>query len=305
MRIELAGEFTIRKYNAETGKLVQEVGPFHNTITNIGLNKLGTGAPISHCYVGTGTTPATVVDTTMGNRIATTSTQQTYGSNNTTSPPYWKEFSITFRFGAGVAAGNITEVGVGWGSSSTATNYLWSRELTVDSGGNPVTITVLSNEFLDVTYTIRYYPVLTDFSGTFMLGTTSYSYTGRASNINGQIINAFNPMVGLTPQIGYAGAGCALGPLTGVITGSTASVTMSGAVTQAPYVDGSLKITCSTSFSLGAANVAGGIKAMTIQSAASSFASMNYQILLNNPIPKDNTRTMTLNMEHSWGRYTP
>lgn len=305
MRINMAGEFTIRKYNVETGQLVQEVGPFHNTITNIGLNKIGTGAAFTYCYVGTGTSPATQVDTIMGNRLATTATVQTSGSNSAPGTPYWKEESRTFRFNAGAAAGNITEVGIGWGDSSVLTNYLWSRELTVDSGGNPVTITVLSNEFLDVTYTLRFYPNLTDFTGSFMLGATTYTYTGRIATVTSIGMQLAQSMAGLTTQTGYAGASCALGPITGTITGASSTVGMNGTVTQGAYVDNSMKRTCSTAFSLTQANVTGGIKAMTLQSAASSLVSLFYQILLNNPIPKDNTRTMTLNMEHSWGRYTP
>lgn len=305
MHIAMAGEYTLRKYNVETGKLVQEVGPFHNTITNIGLNRIGSGGALDYCYVGTGTNPATQIDTVMGNRIATTQTIQTQGSSSSPTTPYWKQESRTFRFGAGAAAGNITEVGIGWGAAGVTTNYLWSRELTVDSGGNPVTITVLSNEFLDVTYTLRYYPNLTDFSGSFMLGATTYNYTGRISNVTGGSMNLPFNMTGLTPQLGYAGYSCALGPVTGGITGSTESVTMSGTVTQTPYVDNSLKRTCSTSFSLGQANVSGGIRAMTITNTGTSMVTLLYQILLNAPIPKDNTRTMTLNMEYSWGRYTP
>lgn len=305
MRIDMAGEFTIRKYNVETGQLVQEVGPFHNTITNIGLNRIGTASAFTYCYVGTGTNPATQIDTVMGNRLATTSTIQASGSNSAPGTPYWKEESRTFRFGAGAAAGNITEVGIGWGDSSVLTNYVWSRELTVDSGGSPVTITVLSNEFLDVTYTLRFYPTLTDFTGSFMLGATTYTYTGRLATVTsiGLLLNS--RMAGLTTQTGYAGASCALGPVTGTITGASTSASMSGTITQGEYVDNSLKRTCSTSFSLAQANVTGGIKAMTLQSATSSLVILYYQILLNNAIPKDNTRTMTLNMEHSWGRYTP
>lgn len=304
MHIAMAGEYTIRKYNAETGRLVQELGPFHNTITDIGLNRAGTGSPVIYCYVGTGTTPANISNTTMGNRIATTSTVQTNGSTSSTTP-YWFQYSRTFRFAAGAAAGNLTEVGVGWGDSTVTTNYLWSRELTVDGSGNPVTITVLSNEFLDVTYSLRYYPNTSDFTGSFMIGATSYSYTGRIALIGSANVNFNGAINGLSTQTFYGGAGCALGPITGNITGASGSSGDSGTVTVAPYVANSLKRNSSCSYSLAQANVAGGIKAFTLQFAGASMITTQYQILLNSVIAKDNTKTMTLNFENSWARYTP
>ena len=77
--------------------------------------------------------------------------------------PYYRWAKVTWRFGQGVAAGNISEVGLGWGNSN-----LWNRALIKDANGNPTTITVLSDEYLDVVSEIRDYPTLSS-SGSFNL----------------------------------------------------------------------------------------------------------------------------------------
>jgi hypothetical protein len=60
---------------------------------------------------------------------------------------------VTWRFGEGIAAGNIAEVGLGWGNAT-----LWNRARIKDAQGKPTVITVFADEYLDVVSEIRVYP---------------------------------------------------------------------------------------------------------------------------------------------------
>ena len=58
------------------------------------------------------------------------------------------------------------------------------RALILDGGGSPTTLTILSDETLDVTYTIRVYPPTTDVTGSITLDGVSYGYTIRPCNVS-------------------------------------------------------------------------------------------------------------------------
>ena len=128
---------------------------FPNLILNGGLDRMGANPDyLSWCQVGSGSTAPVAAQTALVNRIAGTSTQQNNVSGAQASAPYYGWYRRTYRFAQGVAAGNLSEVGVGWATSGS----LFSRALILDGGGSPTTITVLSDEVLDVTYELRRYP---------------------------------------------------------------------------------------------------------------------------------------------------
>jgi hypothetical protein len=136
---------------------------FPNLITDKGLDLWGAVDPISHapftavCCVGSSNTAPTVGQTSLVNLVATKVglTALASPTASSTAPYYWSTIA-KYRFGIGVAAGNISEVGIG----STAT-ALFSRGLIKDNLGVPTTITVLSDEILDVYYELREYFVNT------------------------------------------------------------------------------------------------------------------------------------------------
>lgn len=156
---------------------------FDNLILNAGLDRLGSGGVVSHCQVGTDSTPPSVGQSSLVSALATTSTQQAlnYGTAEDASYVYYRK---TFRFGVGVAAGNLSEVGVGW-----ASNFMFSRALIKDDLGDPTTVTVLPDEVLDVVYEVRFYQNHTERTATIDISGTDYTFTFRPIGLTGNNSN--------------------------------------------------------------------------------------------------------------------
>lgn len=301
--IGLAGFYTVRKKCATSGKVKQEVGPFHNLITNLGLNWIGTIPPyFSHCYVGTGTVPPAVGDTTMSTYKVTSNSAGSFVNTAPTSPTWFAQVSRTFTFNAGTINGNITEVGVGW--NPTPVGSLWSRELIVDSSGNPIAITVLANEILEVVYTFRQYIDPEVFTGSFTLNGINYNYTGCAGNVGSAYLLPTEGMRAPFLETGYANA-TGLGSIT--TSGLSGGTQLGGSPShsQRPYVNNSYSLSGVSSLALGTWNHASGINGFSLYGAASAFMAVRFKILLATPIPKTNLNTMSLTWSITWGRYTP
>lgn len=175
----VAGHFTLVTHSERYGSRVR--ADFDNLILDSGLNRLATGVAITACQVGSGSTTPAVNQTALAAHVAGTTTFQAYTDTYNAGPPdYWESYRV-FRFGTGVAAGNLAEVGVGWGTSGTT---LFSRALILDALGNPTSLTILSDEVLDVYYRIRWYPPMDDTAGTVVLAGTTHDVTYRASGTN-------------------------------------------------------------------------------------------------------------------------
>lgn len=297
----VAGRFKVERIKAGTGEVVQSL-EFKNLITDLGLNALGTTPTSGFTYVSTNSTAPSVLDTTLPGFLAATSTVSATTGANTNVSPYWVEQSTTRRFAAGAAAGNLTKVGIGWTPNSV--DGLWSSALIVDGSGNPTTITVLPDEFLDVTYTLRYYPPLTDSSYTVTINGTAHTISARVSSVTTRRVDIAQYFMKLQSSALslYSGAGIALGPVTGVPTGA-ASSTSGGAVSLVAYVNNSLQRTGSVSLGLSSGNLAGGITGMRLSMPSSSALACDTQMVISPAIPKDDTKTLTLTFSVSWSRY--
>lgn len=165
-----------------------------NMVLNAGLlamlggGSVGSVVPIRP-VCGTGNAPVQETDTTLSSYLAGSGTSaSTTTTRNIASSPYYVMHSFTWRFGQGAAAGNIAEVGAaitsGIPNSSTP---LFSRALVLDSNGDPTTVTVLPDEYLDITYELYIYAP-SDLSGSFDQtidgSSVSFSYTIRPSNMS-------------------------------------------------------------------------------------------------------------------------
>jgi hypothetical protein len=148
--------------------------------------------------VGSDNTAPANTDTILKTFIAAnnTRTAATYGVNS--SSPYYRWNKYTYRFNEGVAAGNISEVGVGW-LVTGSTYHCWSRALILDGLGAPTTITILSDEFLDVYYEVRFHPTEVDKTGTVVftgnIGGT-YDWTCRDSYITHRPVDQYLNILG-------------------------------------------------------------------------------------------------------------
>lgn len=131
---------------------------FPNLITDLGMNKIPTD-PFSSCvsngYVGNGNIAPTFADTEMGG-LKTSYNQPSievyYNPNMGVSSARQQ-----IRFEEGQVTGIVTEVGMGW--NSTSEGALFSRALIVDELGDPASVTIFSDEVLDLYYRIWLYPV--------------------------------------------------------------------------------------------------------------------------------------------------
>lgn len=295
--VGMQGWFRLMVRRAEDDSIKQDTGWFPNLITDIGLNRLGTNFVIDRCCIGTGTSTPNVADTSLQAFVASASgtAPDVSGITNEGAPNYVSSREFGYRFVAGQLNGNYSEVGMGWGNTT-----LWSRALIVDGVGSPTTITVLSNEYLDVFYSVRQVPDLADYTSTVVISGVSYSVTRRPSQVsstgsggwrftNG--VYTWSTNSGVTPAIAYTGS---LGAVNYVPGGSAAGCETAA---QNTYVNNSLEQTGSITFGLTYGNHAGGIKAITVNGSACS-----YQHEFTPNIPKDSTKQLILNGKVSWNR---
>lgn len=300
LHIGFSGFFTITRRHPETLEVLGQVGPFKNLIVNSGLDAIAQRPPISGCRVGTGTTEPAVTDTSLAIPRASTTSVLNTNTSFSNSSPYYTAYSRTFRFAAGAASGNITEMSI-----HVDTGEMWSRSLVKDSSGNPVAITVLANEVLDVTYECRMYLMEVDSTGSATLLGQSYSYILRSANLGTRNWSRFLSSGVDAGAAGYylqISSGKLIGPITGQPPGSF-PVLSSGSIVGG-YTPGTYYKDMTLNFALGVGNVSGGIGAMLL-SSLDGEKPPDYQIQFTPPFPKDNTMTFGLTIRLSWGRYAP
>lgn len=296
------GIYSFKAINAVTGierdldGIISDESP--NMVLDSGLNALGSQSNYiaRYCKVGTSSTPVVASQTALGSEIASTSTVQAQSAGCQATTPYFSWGRITFRFGQGVAAGNLTEVGI-----SDYNNVLFSRALILDSGGNPTTLTILADEYLDVTYELRFYQETTDQNFTVTLYGVDYSVLARPANITSiNTANNFQSYFGRnilyyhTTQYTYYNGNI------GTITGQPSGSSYANSTGYGSYVNSSLERDFILSLGLNDGNLASGVKSVLIKTNKA-----DWQLEFTPAIPKDNFKTLVLNIYVSWGRYTP
>lgn len=311
MQSTISGHFTLTVHGGRRGRMV--LAEFDNLITDAGLNDIfasTSGSGCSRAVLGTGTTAPAVTDNALAvPGPATTTTQRGWSTTSptyTAGPPDYTSDYTTLRFAVGVATGTWTEVGM---TRDISPFILFSRALIVDSGGSPTSITVLADETLDVTYTMRVYPPTDDVLGSVTLEGTSHDFIIRPHQANAANWTAYRAVV----VAGYAGR-TATGALnTGIYDGAIGSRTAigpSGAsssasvdLTASAYSSGSFQRSFEVKWDLNRANIAGGIKSMTITpKSASDYPGLGYQIEFTPKIPKTNTKILRLNFTAGFAR---
>lgn len=303
---QLSGRFIIEKAKADnSGNPIEatriKVAEFDNIITNQGLNRIGTNSDwLTNIQVGSGTTPPATTDTGLASFVAGTDTFISTASTIQSSPPYYATRTLTRRFAAGAAAGNLSEVGIGWSSTGSS---LFSRALILDGSGNPTTITVLSDEVLDVTYQLRIYPPASDASGSIVVtGIGTIATTTRAAVVTTAANWSIN-------QNGVQGGPSTLTNFHAAYTGSIGLITAQPSGTFESATSASLSAYSNNSFQrdatitwgLGAANF--GINAILF-SFGPGFEFGQMQVGLGTTITKNSTQTLSLSARHQWARRT-
>lgn len=315
LHTSLQGEYRL-VINRQDGSQ-QDTGWFPNLILNQGLDRLGLGTSpyysiIRYAHVGSGTTAPAATQTGLVTFVAAADNSYralgftgdaAESASNEGAPGYGAVHTWKFAFAQGAVVGNITEIGVGWDASG---NTLFSRALILDSGGSPTTITLVNIDQLTVYYRIRAVPVLTDASGTIDISGTTYSYTIRAANVasfaaaNTSLFggSGYFSSVGTSP-IGATvyPATSTLGTVTGAPSGTPYGVT---SVTQGSYTTGNYYRDATFNWDINSGNAPGGIGAIKFNFGV--FNDMQFQMSLSPAIPKDNVKTFSIVMRHSWAR---
>lgn len=271
---------------------------FPNLITDQGLNRMGANSDyLLWCQVGSGDNTPAFTDTTLETFVAATSNQTAVSTGAQPSSPYFIAHTITYRFAEGVAAGNLSEVGIAWTSGASS---LFSRALIVDSLGAPTTITVLSDEFLDVTYQLRIYPPTTDVTGTIVISGISYDYTLRAAYVT-TVQTGFGVGWSIGTAAGCLASNSSYGAMTGAIgaitTGPSGTQSQPSTATNAAYGTNNLYRDSSFVWDLTRAN-------FNVLSILVGLTWATYQIEFDPFIPKDNTKILTLTFRQTWARKT-
>tara|TARA_R110001606_G_C15330447_1_gene645519 strand:- start:607 stop:1533 length:927 start_codon:yes stop_codon:yes gene_type:complete len=278
---------------------------FPNLITDAGLEYMGDGADwMRYCKVGSGSTTQSVLDTALAARIASSDLQQATASGAQSTEPYYAWRRRTVRFAEGVAAGNLSEVGMGWASEGS----LFSRALILDSEGDPTTITVAADEILDVTYEFRFYPKTTDDTGSVILSGNiggEYNYVMRASavtsssTVGGWATDEWGISMGSAGPFKRCTAFSGdIGEITGAPSGSSQYVSFASL----GYEAASLERKFVATFGPNDANIAGGIRSFQMKMGVGSF---QFRVGLEGtdaPIPKTDQDELSLTFMHSWGR---
>ena len=152
LNLGMSGYFKLCARKTTTGAISKETPWMQNHITDAGLRNWLYSVPLSGCRVGVGTSEPGDSDTGLDSQIAavTSVDSWTMGSGRNLLESYIFQ-RIRFRFAQGVAAGDLTELGIYQG------NTLFSRILIKDETGTITPFPVAWDEFLDVTYELRIY----------------------------------------------------------------------------------------------------------------------------------------------------
>lgn len=304
-RSEMSGHFTIEKLKvAADGKVIEasrtKVAEFDNIVLDSGVNRIGTAADwLSACQLGTGTATPLATDTGLASFLGgTTSVQATVGGAQGSEPFFgWQR--RTYRFAAGVATGNLTEVGVGWSAAAGAN--LYSRALILDATLQPTTITKAADEVLDVTYEARLHPPTVDATGNLtIVGSGTHAFVTRAANVtNGSQWNLDGSAGGLFSASASTNSVHA-GAIGGVTTQPSGASSGASSAVNAAYANNSLQRAGSITFGLNDGNV-GGIRSMLVRYGTGGRLG-SFQTEFTPVINKTAATTLVINVLHTWAR---
>ena len=295
--------------NVLTGES-RSLASFENLILDSGLNRLGTGLVIDGACVGTGTTAPANSDTSLASMLRVTTTKQSDTElAGSTTAPYYAECRVVYRFAAGTAAGNLSEVGLGWGANAGANTMggLWCRALIKDSEGNPTTITVLADEVLDIVYTLQLHPPASDITGTFNLSGVAYQYTLRpayAATRSGPFCWAASVVRGGISVLNAASVRAFTGGIGAATTGPSGTAGSNMTIAKQTYVNNSKQCVFNVTADLNASNLAGGIRSVQFDIQGNSWQAEFSKVSDGSTIPKNNTNVLTLPFWVSWDRHS-
>lgn len=287
---KMRGFFTLIATNADTGEQ-RVLAEFENLLLDGGINNMGGTPMLPNVYVGSGSTAPINTNSALEHLIAGTPLSTTDHGGD---PSGYGWLRVTYNFNVGVAAGNLSEVGVG----ASATNLL-SRSLIKDGTGSPTSITVLSNEYFTVVYELRLYPPTADSSFHATIDGVDTTCTLRAAEAGTTQWSPWGALNGCSGGSSTNNGSTVYDGDIGAVTGTpSGSSYQAGNSVYGVYVNNALNIDMQTALiPVNQANFSGGIKSMLFRTSMGS-----YQVSFNPTINKTSSKTMQLTMRFSWTR---
>lgn len=297
-----------------TDEVVRETPEFHNLVLDSGLKRMNEGTWISGCSVGTGTSTPIVSQTSLDTFKARTThlLDSSISGIQIDIEPYYYFAKSTWRFETGAVVGEITEVGLDWSN-----NNLWNRALIKDVLGNPTSLTVAADEYLDVKAEVRVYP--SNSAGTFnvedpqgnILSTHTYTTSWRylVSQYEGAYWGAGLLNLGNPNGINGFGISSYTVPqnLTDAIPGINKYHLTSSEITR--NLDNNSftvnKIIKSDEANINHASLLIPICGLMTWTYEYSYKEIGFRVGIDPPIVKTSDDILTYSITISWDRYTP
>ena len=315
--IGTAGEFRCVVKRAD-GSTKIDTGYQKNLILNQGLDFFGGDEDtdmMGYCVIGSGNSQPSYTQNKLDTAIKGVSGSVASYKNDYDAARdgnLYKANKVCMYSFTGLNNVNISEVGLASNYSNTTTYYLCTRALIKDSQGNPTTITVLSGEILEIYYKLWRITDLTDKNTTLNVldvigGSVPYNVITRPSHIgfnNGDYDYA-NKVIGISAANRMAAALNVKGD-TGELTIANStfdSVNSSGvsSITWSPYVAGSYKRQLTANATVNELNL--NIRRFQVQIGLGDFQFRVGKVSDDSPLVKNNTQTLSIPIEISWGRY--
>lgn len=316
----VAGEFRVVVKRAD-GSTKIDTGYQKNLILNQGLDFFGGdkgGNMMAYCVIGSGNSQPIYTQNKLDAFLAETGTTG-YPAYPVYKTDYDKirdgnlyKASVTNKYSFTNIVGNICEIGLASDYSNSTTYNLCTRSLTKDSQGNPTTITVLSGEQLDIYYKLWRITDLTDKNTTLNVldgigGSVPYNVITRPSYIgfNSGDYDYANKVIGI-PAANRMGSALNVKGDTGELTIANSAfnpVNSSGvsSITWSPYVAGSYKRQLTANATVNDLNL--NIRRFQVQIGFGDFQFRVGKVSDDSPLVKNNTQTLSIPIEISWGRY--
>lgn len=293
---------------------------FENLITDVGMNLLGSGDSaqdnLAYCRIGTGNATPANSDQALVSQTGATSNAGNGGAFGLSVDGTYIYRRVSKRFAAGTISGvNLAEVGMSYTNTG---NNLFSRSLLKDLSGNPTTITLLTDEVLDVVYELRMYLPAQDIAVAATIDGAANTVTIRRATQTQQV-NNWAMRVGFSIHPNSAGdeqgyttySECnGLENAIAAATGWRNDVSTKATRVINTYVANSYQRTVTLTFPLTVANYPTGIGFVTIGTGSSTdprgaCAFGPWGLIFSPKLNKTNARIATVNFGVSWARYTP
>lgn len=166
MKPRVAARFKLRAMKGDF--IVRESAWSKNLIVNGWLDRMfqnpNSSTVIAGFLAGSGTSAPAVTDTALQSYLGGgNSFQEAWATVNSTASPRSKTHGIRIRGDEGAVVGNVSEIALYYGDSGAlspnSTRSIINRARVTDEFGSPTSITVLSDEFLEVAWEFTIYAI--------------------------------------------------------------------------------------------------------------------------------------------------